>query len=487
MRLGLLTASFTLFWVLGGLAAPGEAQAGPGMVVGAVEDDARASSLVEAETRMELLRVSGFRAVRITSYWLPGRSAPEENELRVLENAATAAAGNGVRLYVTVMSPGSATTPLTDEARADFAAYAAALVRAVPGVRHVIVGNEANLNRFWLPQFGLDGSNAASPAYLQLLAQAYDALKAVSPNVRVYGGAVSPRGSDRPGGSRPTHSPTTFIRDLGLAYRASGRTRPVMDAFVIHPYGDNSSQPPTFAHPLNTTITIADYGKLVALLGEAFDGTAQRGSDLPIVYGEYGVESQIPEAKAGLYTGTEPSTTRPVPEETQSAYYQQALGLAFCQPTVEAMLLFLARDERARATWQSGVYYVDGTAKTSLAKVTVALDRSTGGSIMRCPGLQLPVQPTYLRFSGRTAARRGAFSMRLRCNLDCVYRVRVENAATGRTKLSRRGRAGVGELVEVDLGPKRLPRGAYRYWLRLQHPVNPAPPTFREGPVFRLP
>ena len=315
----------------------------------------------------------------------------------------------------------------------------------------------------------------------------YDALKAVSSNVRVYGGAVSPRGSDRAGGSRPTHSPTAFIRDLGLAYRASGRQRPVMDAFVIHPYGDNSSQPPTFAHPQNTTITVADYGKLVALLGEAFDGTAQRGSDLPIVYGEYGVESQIPESKAGLYTGTEPATTRPVPEETQASYYQQALGLAFCQPTVEAMLIFLSRDERARPTWQSGVYYVDGTAKSSLARVTDALDRSTGGSVARCAGMRLSVQPTFLRFSGRSAARQGTFTARLRCSLDCTYRVRVENVATGGTKLSRRGRAAVGELVEIDLGTRRLARGTYRFTLRLQHPVNPAAPTLRQGPPFRLP
>ena len=487
MRLGLRAALAATFVTAAGLLAPAVAEAGPGMVVGAVEDNVRASSLVEAEARMELLRVSGFRAVRITSYWNPGEQAPASNELTVIESAATAAERNGVRLYVTVMSPGSRTTPLTEEARAQFASYAAAIARRVPAVRHVIVGNEPNLNRFWLPQFGLDGSNAASPAYLELLAETYDALKDVSTSVRVYGGAVSPRGSDRPGGSRPTHSPTVFIRDLGLAYRASGRTRPVMDAFVIHPYGDNSSQPPTFAHPLNTTITIADYGKLVALLGEAFDGTAQRGSDLPIVYGEYGVESEIPASKAGLYTGAEPATTRPVPEETQASYYQQALALAYCQPTVESMLIFLSRDERARPTWQSGVYYVDGTAKSSLPRVTEALDRATGGSVARCAGLKLTVQPTFLRFAGRAAARRGTFTARLRCSLDCAYRVRVENVATGRTKLSRRGRAAVGELVEIDLGTRRLARGTYRYTLRLQHPVNPAPPTLRQGPPFRLP
>jgi hypothetical protein len=468
------------------LVAPGVAVAGPGMVVGAVEDDARASSLVQAETQMALLRVSGFRAVRVTSYWTPGHEKPTDNEIRVLENVAAAADRNGVRLYVTVMSPGAATTPLTDEARSEFSSYAAAIARSA-GVRHVIVGNEPNLNRFWLPQFGLDGTSAAPAAYLQLLAETYDALKEVSSSVRVYGGAVSPRGTDRPNGIRPTHSPTTFVQGLGVAYRAGGRAQPVMDAFVIHPYGDNSSQPPTFTHPKNSTISIADYGKLVALLGQAFDGTAQRGSDLPIVYGEYGVESEIPEAKAALYTGNEPSTTKPVPEATQAAYYQQALELAFCQPTVESMLLFLARDERARPTWQSGVYYVDGTAKSSLAKVTSALDRATGGSIARCAGLKLEVQPTFLRFSGRVLARQGTFRAQFRCSLDCVYRVRVENVATGTTKLSRRGRAPVGELVEVELGPRRLAAGTYRYTLRLVHPVNPAPPTLRSGPPFRLP
>ncbi len=49
-------------------------------------------------------------------------------------------------------------------------------------------------------------------------------------------------------------------------------------------------------------------------LGEAFDGTAQRGSELPIFYGEFGVESDIPAAKASLYTGAEPAATRPVSE-----------------------------------------------------------------------------------------------------------------------------------------------------------------------------
>jgi hypothetical protein len=470
-----------------GLVAPSVASAGPGLVAGVVEDDVRAQTMVEAQAKMDLLRLSGYRAVRITSYWRPGLGAPTEDEALVLRNVGDAGLRDGIRVYVTVMSPGSATTPLTDEARSQFASYAAGVVRAAPSIQHLIIGNEPNLNRFWLPQFNLDGSSAAPAAYLALLAQTYDAVKAVSPAVEVLGGAVSPRGTDRPSGVRPTHSPTTFIQGLGAAYRASGRDRPVMDAFVAHVYGDNSSLPPTFAHPNTTAIGIADYGKLVSLLGQAFDGTAQGGSDLPILYGEYGVESEIPASKASLYTGTEPSTTKPVTEATQAAYYQQALAMSFCQPTVEGILLFLAQDETARAAWQSGLFYADGTPKASRPLVTKALDRTAGGSIARCPGVQLAVQPTYLRFGTRSAAKRGVFRTTLRCSLDCRYRLRLENAVTHATKLSRAGTATVGQLTQVDLGTRRLRPGRYRYTLSLVHPVNPAPPALRRSAPFLLP
>jgi hypothetical protein len=468
------------------LATATPAAAEPGLVVGAVEDDLRASSLVDAQTRMTLFRLAGFRAVRVTSYWTPGLDRPTNSELEVLENVAGAAQLSGVRLYVTVMHPGSRTTPLTDQTRAEFASYAASIVRAVPTIRHVIVANEPNLNRFWLPQFGLDGSNAAAPAYLALLTRTYDALKAVSPQVEVYGGAVSPRGADNPQGSRQTHSPTKFIRDLGLAYRASGRGAPIMDAFVIHPYGDHSSQAPTVAHPLGTSIGVADYDKLVSLLGEAFDGTGQPGSNLPILYGEYGVESQIPESKAGLYAGTEPATTRPASEATQAEFYEQALAMAFCQPNVAGILLFHANDERALAGWQSGIRYVDGTSKSSLVRVTEALDRTAGGSITRCPGIQLAVRASFLRFGSRGAAQRGIFRTTLRCSLDCTYELRLVKVG-GATKMVRRGRAEVDEQVEIAFASRRLGAGTYRYRLKLVHPVNPAAPTIRDGPAFRLP
>src|SRR5205085_90537 len=232
-----------------------------------------------------------------------------------------------------------------------------------PHVRDFIVGNEPNLNRFWLPQFGENGEDVAAPAYEQLLASTYDAIKTVRPHSTIYGGALAPRGVDRPGTGRDTHSPTAFIADMGAAYRALGRQTPVMDALAFHPYADASNVPPSSAHPSSTSIGIADYDKLVSLLGRAFDGTGQRGSTLPILYDEFGVESDIPAAETALYTGTEPATVHPVDEATQAQYYNQALQLAFCQPNVIGLLLFHAVDEQARAGWQSGVYYVDGQPK----------------------------------------------------------------------------------------------------------------------------
>jgi hypothetical protein len=467
-------------------AAP--ASAGPGLSLGAAEDTVRSASLVDAKARMTIFRLAGFRAVRITSIWTPGQSAPEPGEIAVIRNVTTAAELSGVHVYVSVMHAGSRTTPLTSDARAQFASYAAALVAAVPALTDVIVANEPNLNRFWLPQYGPDGSNAAATAYLRLLAETYDAVKAVVPAVTVWGGALAPHGSDNPAGGRPTHSPTAFIRDLGVAYRASGRTLPVMDGLAYHPYTDNSSQPPDFAHPNNTTIALADYSKLVALLGDAFDGTAQAGSTLPILYDEFGIESLIPASKKALYAGTEPSTTKPVSEETQAAYYEKALALAFCQPNVVGMLLFHSRDERELPSWQSGVYYVDETPKTSLPAVRDALDRTNGGSIARCPGIRIPVSPLWILYASRGEARRGKFRVRFACNVDCRWRVRLLRLLPQESGVfSRGGQAVAGEIQTVEFGPKRLSPGTYVYRVQLVHPVNPAPPTVRESAPLRLP
>jgi hypothetical protein len=167
---------------------------------------------------------------------------------------------------------------------------------------------------------------------------------------------------------------------MGTAYRALKRPRPIMDGFSFHPYGESSSTPPTFAHASGTSLGLSDYDKLVALLGQAFDGTKQRGTTLPIVYDEYGVDSQIPVAKRSFYGGREPATTKPVSEGVQAAYYREALELAACQPTVRGFLIFHVTDETDYNRWQSGVYYADGTPKASRALVKKAIGDIRAGA-----------------------------------------------------------------------------------------------------------
>ncbi len=190
---------------------------------------------------MGLLRLAGFKAVRITSFWAPGLSEPTPHEAMVLANVSMAAVLHGVRVYISVYNEGSRTTPLTVTARKEFASYAAAVVRDNPAFRDVIVGNEPNINRFWMPQFDVARKGASAPAYLRLLTGTYDALKAAAPDVRVWGGALAPRGIDRPFSGRDTISPTRFLRELGEAYRKSRRALPIMDGFSFHPYPLNSS------------------------------------------------------------------------------------------------------------------------------------------------------------------------------------------------------------------------------------------------------
>jgi hypothetical protein len=467
-------------------AASGHAHAGgPAMALGAAEDVVRAPDLPTAQAKMAQLRLAGFSAVRITSNWLPGLVAPTEDELRQLRNVEAAAELNGVTVYVSVYHPGQRTTPLEPAAQAQFAQYAAAIARELPSFDDVIVGNEPNLNRFWLPQFAPDGSNASAPAYLSLLAQTYDALKAVDPTLTVWGGALAPRGSDRPGGRRPTSSPTAFIQAMGVAYRASGRAVPVMDGLAIHPYPDHSSQSPDVPHPRSTSIGLADYDKLVGLLGQAFDGTAQPGSSLPILYDEFGIESVVPAGKRSLYTGSEPRTTRPVDERRQVASYALGLRLAFCQPTVAGILLFHSHDEQALLSWQSGVYYADGTPKSSLWAVRDALARTRGGSIGRCEGMALEVSPLGLRFPAPRAFPRGVRSVRFRCTLDCKWTLDAVRAATGAVAASVRGYGRADRQLVASLGKRRLGASPLRLRLTLVHPVNPGSATTVESGVLR--
>jgi hypothetical protein len=377
-------------------------------------------------------------------------------------------------------APGSQST------REDYCRFVRNVLLRYGEIRDVVIWNEANSPSFWRQQ-----RNAAAE-YAALLARCWDYLHRMRDDINVISSTA------------PHQDPGTFLARVGAAYRASGRLVPLMDAFAFHPYGENSQTPPDFAHPLGTSVGLADYAKLVRVLGESFDGTAQRGSTLPIVYEEFGVESQIPKNKLGRYKGTEPKATRPVPEKTQAAYYKQAIQLAFCQPTIRALILFHVFDEPARLGWQSGLYYADSRPKASLPRVRRSIAESRRGVVDRCRGLALTPRVLKLKWPHGRITGTKPVKIALTCSIDCAYTARIEPASRGGKALATvRGRA-VGKVpTTIVLKPKqpkdtkakdtkakdtKAKRASTRYRLRLSlvAPVNPGPPLTLTSPALTL-
>jgi len=359
--------------------------AGRPLLVGALEDAVKLPDPKIADERIALASKAGFNALDITTPWRPGQTEPDPGELAILHNVASSTRRRHIRLLITVYSLRPRYAPVASDQQTAYAKFMATLARDLPSVRDFAVWNEPNLNGYWLYQFDASGRDIAAPAYTSLLARSYDALKAVSPRIRVYGASLAPRGADNPNAPRHTQSPTAFIRDMGRAYRASGRKKPIMDVFAIHPYLLRSDVPPSQKHPLGTSIGFADYDKLVGLLGNAFDGTTQPGSKLPVAYTEFGVQTRIPTSEQGPYTSLQsPFGRDAVSEQTQARYYRQALELAACQPTVIAVFFFHLIDEADLNRWQSGTYYVDTKPKSSLGAIREAAEKAREGKLVSC-------------------------------------------------------------------------------------------------------
>jgi hypothetical protein len=466
------------------LAAP-VAQAKAPLQVGAVIPELLTRSLVPG-TVADLRAANLADAARVTLTWKRGQTNLDLNLLSDFRYGIDTAERAGADVYLTIYPDGSSETPLTFADQSTFAQYAAWLVKRLPEVGHVIIGNEPNLNRFWLPQFGPGGTDVAAPAYVRLLARTYDAVKAVSPGVEVVGGALAHRGGDIPGTGRDTHSPVTFILDMGKAYRASGRTRPIMDAFAFHPYLEESDFPPTHQHLLSKTITIGDYGKLVSVLRRAFDGSHQAGSTLPIVYAEFGVETRIPPSLASLYTGTEPATTHPVDESVQARYYAQAMQMAACQPTVRTFMLFRLIDSPQLSDWQSGVYYVDGTPKSSRAAIAAAARRARAPTATGCAALLAPKPLVSFFPRTRPGPKIGIQPLLLRCNEDCNYTIRlVKLSAAPEPLVIFRGMLIAGGIAHPRVPRVPLTGGYYRLSMRVTAADYPAN-AFSASRVFRI-
>ena len=107
-----------------------------------------------AKAKVDLARLAGFDTLRLAVFWAPGRaSVMPDWDKDTLANAAAASELSGIRLIVSVSNRDSRTTPNTPARQQELAIYVLNIARAYPTITDFIVGNEPNLNSFWMPQY----------------------------------------------------------------------------------------------------------------------------------------------------------------------------------------------------------------------------------------------------------------------------------------------------------------------------------------------
>src|SRR5919201_172585 len=168
------------------------ADAAPGMIVGFDE----AAFLRDSSRSVPVAQRLGATAIRVSLGWnlyQTQLTAPDATALRTLTGVASA---GGMRIVLSVAASSPNHAPLDALGRSSYCGYLANIVKRFTTIKDVVVWNEPNLSLFWRPQFNPDGTPAAPKAYEALLAECYDDLHAVQPQVNVIAPATCPRGTD---------------------------------------------------------------------------------------------------------------------------------------------------------------------------------------------------------------------------------------------------------------------------------------------------
>ena len=244
-----------------------------------------------------------------------------------------------------------------------------------PFVRFFSIWNEPNLQGFLSPQFDARGRSVAPANYAKLAAAAYSGIKAGSPRAQVAIGETSARGSDKPTGLRPTHTPGKFAE---LVAKANPRLK--FDAWSHHPYPFNPNSPPSQVVKW-PNVSLASLPRFDASLKAWF-----KRKSVPIWITEYGHQ-------------TRPEDALGVPYSTQAAYIQQSISMTARLPFVNMFIWFVYQDDQGQP-WDSGIYTRVGAPKgTSPARFTASarpLDARNGLTLVRA-GTLTPLLNVYTR------------------------------------------------------------------------------------------
>jgi hypothetical protein len=309
------------------------------LVVGVVDDWVKWRADTSGIVRIQ--RETGFDTAKVTFPWQPGQwHAGRTGRFYVHRIAQMSSLGQRV---VVAFSGAAEHAPRTRATRQQFCSYVRNVVAQLPSVRDVVIWNEVNSPAFWRPQ------HDAPAKYAALLARCWDLLHAMRPDVNVISSTA------------PRHGPLEFLRGLGAAYAASGRTRPIVDTFGHNPYPLYASEPPTAVHD-GGYVGQGDYPALVATIDDAFPGMP------PVWYLENGFQTAAP-FRGPLYHGRETESSALAPGD-QAQQLSVALKLAYCsQPRVGAFFNFQLADERRLGGWQSGLLWANWKPKPSVKSV----------------------------------------------------------------------------------------------------------------------
>jgi hypothetical protein len=431
------------------------------------------------------LRELGLSENRMTVQWDASRPTTIV-EKGFLDRSLPRAAASGTRVVLAVYPTRPTGVTAMPGGAAQFAAFVAQLARTYPQVKHFVIGNEPNQPRFWQPQFGTDGSRVAAATFFETLWRAYDALKAVDPAIRVIGIGLSERGNDNPSApSNASTSPVRFLRDLGAAYRASGRTAPIMDELDFHPYPESPRDPLTrvYAWP---SVGFGNVDRLKQAIWDAFAGTGQPTVEdgLRLRLGETGWQVGVVPSAAGSYHGTE---NVPVTDEAaQAELYGQLVRRAACDPAITALHVFGLVDEPDLDRFQAAFLRADGSRRPAFDAVRVAL-AETGG---RCTGAPVMWRHATTVVGGAASFgnlgpsfwKRTAWSFGVTAAEEAtfragIYRLPKRRAATldaAPAVLSAAGTVRAHWTPRVVFPSRRLARGTYVYRVELAATMNPA-------------
>jgi hypothetical protein len=464
----------------------------------------------------------GMTQNRITVFWDAAHPA-EIQEKAFLDRSLPVAAAHHIQIVFSVQPRHPTDVTSTPGGALAFAQYTALLARAYPQVKQFVIGNEPNQPRFWRPQFSPSGRGVAAAAYEQLLALSYDALKAVDPTIDVIGLGLSPRGNDDPHArSNVSTSPVRFIHDLGVAYRASGRTRPIMDELAFHPYPNPSSgNDPLLKGYQWPNAGVPNFARIKQAVWDAFAGTAQptfaepgagylaapapAAPPLTLFLDETGWQATIPPSERSAYTGRENSKT--VSEATQARIYGDLVRFVECDPSVTALDLFHLEDESDLDRFQSGLVRADGTRRSSYDAVRSAIAETDG----RCSGVEAwwrhstVVAGAAAEFGA--AHGRGRFGFAVGVKETAGFSAGIFRAGGRRLSESDRGAlaaalasggpapglvaraSGVARAYwrsRVVFGTRSLAPGRYVYAVRLAASMNASRTTLLVGSPFRV-